>query len=153
MITDYYLRNNVALAVGVIRASLNIYKEIDMARIAVVFPLIFDEHIVKYVNNQNIQHTFDGVINANKISLANYNSRYLSILPLFYGAVSMLLDVNAITMSNGSIVKREIDLIDSMINASGSQKLLFMDNATKVLLKLIEGKNISRLYKQMRIEL
>ena len=47
MITDYYLRNNVALAVGVIRASLNIYKEIDMARIAVVFPLIFDEHIVK----------------------------------------------------------------------------------------------------------
>ena len=104
-------------------------------------------------NNQNIQHTFDGVINANKISLANYNSRYLSVLPLLYGAVSMLLDVNAITMSNGSIVKREIDLIDSMINVSGSKKLSFMDNATKVLLKLIEGKNISRLYKQMRIEL
>lgn len=153
MITDYYIRNNVALAVGVIRASVSIYKEVDMARLAFLFPMVFDDQIIKYVNDQSIQHTFDGVINANKIPLANYNSRYLSMLPLLYGAVSILLDVNAITMSNGSIVKKKIDLIDSMISDSGSQKLSFMDNATKILLKLAEKKNTSLLYKQMRIEL
>lgn len=153
MITDYYLRNNVALAVGVIRASTNMYNEVDMARLAFLFPMVFDDQIIKYVNDPSIQHTFDRVLNANKIALANYNSRYLSMLPLFYGAISMLLDVNAITMSNGNIVKKEIDLIDSMINDSGSQKLSFMDNATKILLKLAEKKNTSQLYKQMRIEL
>lgn len=101
------VRKNVAFIVGVLRAAINVEEKIELSRLALLMPLLADDTIVSTVNNGSIQHNFYTLVSTNRILLANYNERYLSTLPLLYQAIALMLDIDAVSMKDGILVKLE----------------------------------------------
>ena len=125
MKSSYYLRNNVTLAIGIIHTVLATGKTISMAELS---PM-------------------------NKIALANFNDRYLSLLPLVYQSLSILLDIDAVSISDGEISAKNIHLFDDMVEKSDSQLLDNICRASGRLFGMIDRNQLSGLYKTLKIEL
>lgn len=153
MKSSYYLRNNVALAIGVIHAALATGKPLSMAELSLLLPFLFDDKIVEMLNDKNRYVTVPSLITMNKIALANFNDRYLSLLPLVYQSLSILLDVDAVSISDGEISDKNIHLFDDMVEKCDSQSLDNICKASERLFGMIDRKQLSGLYKTLKIEL
>ncbi len=153
MKSSYYLRNNVALAIGVIHTALASGKPLSMAELSLLLPFLFDDKIVEMLNDKNRYVTIPSLITMNKIALANFNDRYLSLLPLVYQSLSILLDVDAVSISDGEISAKNIHLFDDMVEKSDSQPLNNICKASERLFGMIDRKQLSGLYKTLKIEL
>lgn len=153
MKSSYYLRNNVSLAIGVIHTVLATGRTISMAELSLLLPFLFDDKIVEILNDKNKEVTVSNIITMNKIALANFNDRYLSLLPLVYQSLSILLDVDAVSISEGEITAKNIHLFDDMVAKSDSQPLKDICKASGKLFCIIDRKQLSELYKTLKVEL
>ena len=153
MKSSYYLRNNVALAIGVVNTLLTTGKSISMAELSLLLPFLFDEKIVNTLLDSHKYVTIGSLITMNKIALANFNDRYLSLLPLVYQSLSMMLDVKAITISEGMIYAKDLHPFDKMIAESESNQLQAICDASLRLLNMFEHVRLSDMYKTLKIEL
>ncbi len=153
MKSSYYLRNNVSLAIGVIHSALMGGRSIGMAELSLILPFLFDDKIVGTLNDKNQYLTIRSLITMNKIALANFNDRYLSLLPLVYQSLSILLDIDAVSISDGDIHGKNMKFFDDMVLKCDSRQLEAICVATERLLGMIEKKNLSGLYKTLKIEL
>lgn len=153
MKSSYYLRNNFILVVGIIQVALRKYKSIEMAELALLLPMLLDDKIVDLLQDQNIKYKVGNLIMHNSLSLANYNDRYFSLLPLVYEAVSLLLDIDAIGLENGKITTRNLFILDEMKEKSQSRRLKLIYKATDRLLDIVANDNLTRLYTVLKIEL
>ena len=147
------MRKNVAFIVGVLRAAINVEEKIELSRLALLMPLLADDTIVSTVNNGSIQHNFYTLVSTNRILLANYNERYLSTLPLLYQAIALMLDIDAVSMKDGILVKLESNVLFDMEVSCNCQSLTNMCKATQKLLKMTENKSIMSMYKLLNVEL
>ena len=147
------VRKNVAFIVGVLRAAINVEEKIELSRLALLMPLLADDTIVSTVNNGSIQHNFYTLVSTNRILLANYNERYLSTLPLLYQAIALMLDIDAVSMKDGILVKLESNVLFDMEVSCNCQSLTNMCKATQKLLKMTENKSIMSMYKFLNVEL
>lgn len=147
------VRKNVAFIVGVLRAAINVEEKIELSRLALLMPLLADDTIVSTVNNGSIQHNFYTLVSTNRILLANYNERYLSTLPLLYQAIALMLDIDAVSMKDGILVKLESNVLFDMEVSCNCQSLTNMCKATQKLLKMTENKSIMSMYKLLNVEL
>ena len=153
MKSSYYLRNNVSLAIGVIHTALATGRTISMAELSLLLPFLFDDKIVEILNDKYKVVTVSNIITMNKIALANFNDRYLSLLPLIYQSLSILLDVDAVSISGGEITAKNIHLFDDMVAKSDSQPLKDICKASEKLFYIIDRKQLSELYKTLKVEL
>lgn len=150
---DYVLYNNDAFVVGVLQTAIQEEDDIEIARIALLLPLLFDDKIVTKVCNAQVSYTIENLVMTNKVPLANFNDRYTSALPMLYRAIAMMLDVNAISMKSGRLVRRNMEILSKMISESDSCRMNSMCVATRSLIRMTYSKDISRLYKMLNIEL
>lgn len=150
---DYTLYNNDAFVVGILQTAIQEEDDIEIARIALLLPLLFDDKIVAKVCNIQVSYTIENLVMTNKVPLANYNDRYISVLPMLYRAIAMMLDVNAISMKGGKLVRRNMDVLSRMIPESNSSRMNSMCVTTRSLMKMTCSKDISKLYKMLNIEL
>lgn len=150
---DYVLYNNDAFVVGILQTAIQEEDNIEISRMALLLPLLFDDKIVSKVCNTQISYTIENLVMTNKVPLANYNDRYISALPMLYRAIAMMLDVNAISMRSGKLIRREFEVLSRMIPECDSKRLNSMSVATRSLLKMTCSKDITRLYKMLNIEL
>ena len=153
MKSSYYLRNNVALAIGVVNTILRTAKSISMAELSLLLPFLFDDKIVNTLLDRNKYVTLGSLITMNKIARANFNDRYLSLLPLVYQSLSMMLDVKAITITEGVIYARDLHPFDEMITESESHQLQTICYASLRLFDMFEHVRLSDMYKTLKIEL
>lgn len=153
MKSSYYLRNNATLAIGVIRSALTVDQTVSMAELSLLLPFLFDDKIVMVLNDDNQYVTIPSLITMNRISLANFNDRYLSLLPLVYQSLSLLLDVDAISISGGEILAKNMQLFDDMIANSHSRQLKDICKASYRLFRLADKEKLSDYYRSLKIEL
>ncbi len=141
------------LVIGIIRVSLKKYGTIEMSKLALLLPMLLDDKIVKLLQNRDVEYKIGSLIMHNNLSLANYNDRYLSLLPLIYEAVSLLLDVDAIGLDSGKITANKLEILDRLKEESRSERLNLISIATERLLSIMSNENLSRLYTALKIEL
>jgi hypothetical protein len=153
MKSSYYLRNNVALAIGVVNTILRTGKSISMAELSLLLPFLFDEKIVNALLDRHKYLTIGSLITMNRIALANFNDRYLSLLPLVYQSLSIMLDVKAITISEGVIYAKDLHPFNEMIAESESNLLQMICDASLQLFNMFERVRLSDMYKTLKIEL
>lgn len=151
--SEQYIQKNVAFVVGVLYAAVNTEDEIELSRLALLMPLLMDNRIVSNLNDDSKQYGFETLISINRIPLANYNERYISVLPLLYQAIALLLDVEVVSMRNGVLIKIDNDVLVDMNVSCQCNSLTRMCIATSKLLKMTEGKSIASMYKFLNIEL
>lgn len=148
-----YIAKNVAFVVGVLQTSIKSRERIELSHIALMLPLLLDDTVVEAINDNRIKYSFESLISAKRMPLANYNDRYLSTLPLLYQAIALLLDIEAVSMRDGMLVAKKKSLLDPMITTCSSECLSNMCKATIRLFEMTEGKNIAQLYKLLNVEL
>lgn len=153
MKSTYYLRNNVSLAIGVIHAVLRTGRTFSMAELALLLPFLLDDKIVSILLDNNRHFTMNSLITMNNIALANFNDRYLSLLPLVYQSMSILLDIDAISVSDGIISPKNMQPFDAMVEESGSTELSNVCKASERLFALAARENTYELYRTLRVEL
>lgn len=141
------------LVISIIQVSLKRYGTIEMSKLALLLPMLLDDRIVGLLQNRDMEYKIGSLIMHNNLSLANYNDRYLSLLPLIYEAVSLLLDVDAIGLENGKITASKLEILDRMKEESQSERLNLISTATERLLSIVSNDDLSRLYTVLKIEL
>jgi len=141
------------LVIGIIRIALKRFGAIEMSELALLLPMLLDDKIVKLLQNKDIEYKIRSLIMHNNLSLANYNDRYLSLLPLVYEAVSLLLDVDAIGLENGKITASKLEILDRMKEESQSERLNLISIATKRLLDIVSNDDLPQLYTVLKVEL
>lgn len=150
---EQYVLKNVAFVVGALHTAINAEEGIELSRLALLMPLLMDDGIVFNLNDESRQYEFETLVSTHRILLANYNERYLSVLPLLYQAIALLLDIDAVSMRNGMLVKTGKDVLADMIVSCQCNSLTRISMATSKLLKLTEGKSIVNMYKRLNVEL
>lgn len=153
MKSSYYLRNNATLAIGVIRSALIVGDKVSLAELSLLLPFLFDDKVVEILNDKNQYVTIPSLITMNKIALANFNDRYLSLLPLVYQSLSVLLDVDAVSISDGVVKAKNLQIFDDMILKSDSRQLKDICKASERLFQIADREKISDYYKTLKIEL
>jgi len=141
------------LVVGIIRVALRKSVTIELSKLALLLPMLLDDKIVELLQNRNLEYKVGNLIMHNNLSLANYNDRYLSLLPTVYEAVSILLDVDAIGLEDGKITVSKLEILDEMTVKSQSERLNLICIAAERLLNIIANENLSRLYTVLKVEL
>ena len=153
MNSSYYLRNNVALVIGIIQTILKTGRSFSMAELSLLLPFLLDEKIVNVLLNPNEEYTLGSLITKNNIALANFNDRYLSLLPLTYQSLSLLLDIDAITISDGVVTACHTEKIGDIVVGSGSMQLSVICKVSVKLFAMLERENIYEIYERLKIEL
>lgn len=153
MKSSFYLYNNVSLAVGIVCSALRTGRPVSMAELSLLLPFLLDDKIVETLQDRHKYVTIRSLITKNNIALGNFNDRYLSLLPLVYQSLSLMLDVDAITISGGMITAKNLQPFDGMIAGSGSEQLRKISEATVLLLKATEGADLAAIYKTLKVEL
>ena len=151
---EYYIQNNITLVVSILYTTLKQKERVEISHLAMMIPLLMDENIVALLNDPKQYLSIETFIATNKIPLANYNDRYLSLLPQLYTAIAMMLDIMAITMCDGCIVRHEgLNNLNRLTVEESNDRICSICSATNRLIELIEKKNILKLYNLLKIEL
>lgn len=153
MKSSYYLRNNVSLVIGVIHSILRTGRTIGMAELSLLLPFLLDDKIVSILLDRNRNFSMSNLITMNNIALANFNDRYLSLLPLVYQSLSILLDIDAISVSDGVICQKNMQPFEKMVEESGSTELSNVCQASERLFSLAAKENTYELYRTLKVEL
>lgn len=147
------IQKNVAFVVGALHTAMVAEDNIELSRLSLIMPLLMDDQIVEKVNGTSKRYSLETLASTNSIPLANYNERYLSTLALLYQAVALLLDVQAVSMRNGVLTRKDTSVLSGMNASCDCQSLNDMCMAMRKLLKMTEGKNIAKMYQFLKVEL
>lgn len=148
----YYLYNNVGITAGTIVALLNSIERIDLAKITLFLPLLLDDNIVKKINEKD-GYSFENIMSLNALNISNFNERYRDMLPLLMNALSILLDLEVITLRGAFIIKRKSEFCTSMLNECDSIRLRAISTAANKLIDVTQNMNLSKMYFRLNIEL
>ncbi|MDU1889580.1 MAG: three component ABC system middle component [Dysgonomonas sp.] len=150
--SSYYLYNNIAITTGTLMAMLNSSKSIDLAKTALFLPLLLDDSIVSKINEKS-DYNFENIVSLNALNISNYNERYRDMLPLLMNALSILLDMEAISLRKGVILNLKPNICDSMLKETDSRRLRAISIAADRLIKVTQNMDVSKMYFRLNIEL
>lgn len=148
-----YIQKNVAFVVGVVHTAMVEEDNIELSRLSLILPLSMDDQIVAKLNDSSKQYSLETLASTNSILLANYNERYLSTLALLYQAVALLLDMQAVSMRNGVLTRKDTFVLSDMNASCDCQCLNDMCKAIIKLLHMTKEKNIAKMYQLLKVEL
>ncbi len=115
---QYYAYNNEAIASSSLLLFLQKTNGVNMARLSVVIPFLLDDRTINaLLKNKNENCSLESFIDDNKRVFATFNRRYLTLLPVFINALTVLNELQLIEVSQNSIkLKREINQFVEMGN-------------------------------------
>ena len=148
-----YIQKNVAFVVGVVHTAMVEEDNIELSRLSLILPLLMDDLIVAKLIDQSKEYSLETLVSTNSILLANYNERYLSTLALLYQAVALLLDMQAVSMRNGVLTRKDTIVLSDMNASWDCQSLNDMCKSMIKLLNMTEGKNVTKMYQLLKVEL
>ena len=148
-----YIQKNLAFIVGALHTAMVTEDNIELSRLSLVMPLLMDDLIVAKLIDQSKEYSLETLVSTNSILLANYNERYLSTLALLYQAVALLLDMQAVSMRNGVLTRKDTIVLSDMNASWDCQSLNDMCKSMIKLLNMTEGKNVTKMYQLLKVEL
>lgn len=107
-ISGYYIYNNVAITAFSVLAMLRLSSKIPLSKVALLMPILLDDNIVGKMINQR-PTSFDSVITQNKVYLSNFNNRYDDLLPQVVNAISILLDLNLVSLYGEYVISENAE--------------------------------------------
>ena len=151
-ISGYYIYNNVAITAFSVLAMLSISSKIRLSKVALLMPILLDDNIIGKMTNQS-HASFDSVITQNKVYLSNFNNRYVDLLPQVVNAISILLDLNLVSLYGEYVVAENAASYESILSRCDSNRLKTICAVSSKLLKLVKDSDIVNDYRKLNIEL
>lgn len=127
----------------------------DMLRASILVTLLQDERIVSLLKESGEDVSFANLRILNRGMMANINKRYYHTLPLFVNAVSMLLDAQVVTLSNGEIQLKSKDSCDCFpeIGNVDSVTANRVNSVAPYILRMCEDVTTKRMIQSLNVEI
>ena len=151
-LSGYYIYNNVAITAFAIMSMLNVSPRIPLSKVALLMPMLLDDNITQKMAYQNY-NSFDSVVTQNQVYLSNFNDRYTDLLPQVVNGISVLLDLNLVSLIGEFITIENVENYESMLSKCDSKRFVCIQTAASKLLKLLKDADITNDYQKLNIEL
>ncbi|WP_333663247.1 three component ABC system middle component [Acinetobacter sp.] len=148
MKNSYYVYNNEAIACCIFLEILREVEKMDYARFFLILPFLMDDRNVYFLNKGGEIDVEDFFKNNNRFN--NFNSRFLSLIPIAINSLIMLTEIGLIGLDK----QKNIFLIDNdFFNFSLSERLIRIESAIPILLDIILNISTESLYVNLGVEL
>lgn len=151
-LSGYYIYNNVAITALAIMSMLSVSSRIPLSKVALLMPMLLDDNITQKMAYQNY-NSFDSVVTQNQIYLSNFNDRYTDLLPQVVNGISILLDLNLVSLYGEFVTIENAENHESMLSKCDSKRFVGIQTAASKLLKLVKDTDIANDYQKLNIEL
>lgn len=151
-LSSYYVYNNVAITAFAIMSMLSVSSRIPLSKVALLMPMLLDDNITQKMAYQNY-NSFDSVVTQNQIYLSNFNVRYTDLLPQVVNGISILLDLNLVSLYGEFVTIENAENHESMLSKCDSKRFVSIRTAASKLLKLVKDVDIANDYHKLNIEL
>lgn len=146
----YYIYNNEALACCVYIAVLKHCQIMDVARLCLILPLVFDERTVNYmIGNQNISYTLQQLMADKEHSFLTINTRFNMLLPVCINSLQILSKYNLIEMDGNIRSKNDI----SFDNVDLGKRFNKINRIIPKIIQLMNSYRTDELYRMFKIQL
>lgn len=148
-----YLYNNEAIACVAIGYFLKQHKMISISKVLFVLPFILHEPTVKKLRSKSYKRSLEEFILKNPECLINFNKRFHDFLPLTINAITILNDINIVTIKKDKIFYNYKSLFspENSINIGNRAKNFFP--AIDQLNELMQEQDSNSFYLKLKIEL
>ena len=133
-------------------AMLRLSPKIPLSKVALLMPILLDDNIIGKMTNQR-PTSFDSVITQNNVFLSNFNNRYIDLLPQVVNAISILLDLNLVSLYGEYVISENAEIYESILSRCDSNRLKNICIVSPKLLKLVKDSDIVNDYRKLNIEL
>ena len=151
-ISGYYIYNNVAITAFAIMSMLSVSPRIPLSKVALLMPILLDDNITQKMTYQNY-NSFDSVVTQNQVYLSNFNDRYIDLLSQVVNGISILLDLNLVSLYGEFVIAENAASYESILSKCDSKRFVCIQTAASKLLKLVKDANIGNDYQKLNIEL
>ena len=151
-ISGYYIYNNVAITAFAIMSMLSVSPRIPLSKVALLMPILLDDNITQKMTYQNY-NSFDSVVTQNQVYLSNFNDRYIDLLSQVVNGISILLDLNLVSLYGEFVTIENAENHEYMLSKCDSKRFVCIHTAASKLLKLVKDTDIANDYHKLNIEL
>ena len=151
-ISGYYIYNNVAITAFAIMSMLSVSPRIPLSKVALLMPILLDDNITQKMTYQNY-NSFDSVVTQNQVYLSNFNDRYIDLLSQVVNGISILLDLNLVSLYGELVIAENAASYESILSKCDSKRFVCIQTAASKLLKLVKDADIANDYHKLNIEL
>lgn len=102
MSKSYYVYNNEALASLILEKVLRLVNEIEIARFLLVLPLLLEDRIIVKLRTGDFSDLGE-LINKHPALFANFNDRYLDLIPISINSLTLLKEMGVLTTRKNKI--------------------------------------------------
>ena len=127
-ISGYYIYNNVAITAFAIMSMLSVSPRIPLSKVALLMPILLDDNITQKMTYQNY-NSFDSVVTQNKIYLSNFNDRYIDLLSQVVNGISILLDLNLVSLYGEFVIAENAASYESILSKCDSKRFVCIQTA------------------------
>ena len=115
-------------------------------------PILLDDNITQKMTYQNY-NSFDSVVTQNQVYLSNFNDRYIDLLSQVVNGISILLDLNLVSLYGEFVIAENAASYESILSKCDSKRFVGIQTAASKLLKLVKDADIVNDYHKLNIEL
>ena len=151
-ISGYYIYNNAAITAFAIMSMLSVSPRIPLSKVALLMPILLDDNITQKMTYQNY-NSFDSVVTQNQVYLSNFNDRYIDLLSQVVNGISILLDLNLVSLYGEFVIAENAASYESILSKCDSKRFVCIQTAASKLLKLVKDADIAYDYHKLNIEL
>lgn len=151
-LSGYYIYNNVAITALAIMSMLSVSPRIPLSKVALLMPILLDDNITQKMTYQNY-NSFDSVVTQNQVYLSNFNDRYIDLLSQVVNGISILLDLNLVSLYGEFVIAENAASYESILSKCDSKRFVCIQTAAAKLLKLVKDADIAYDYHKLNIEL
>jgi hypothetical protein len=151
-LSGYYIYNNVAITALAIMSMLSVSPRIPLSKVALLMPILLDDNITQKMTYQNY-NSFDSVVTQNQVYLSNFNDRYIDLLSQVVNGISILLDLNLVSLYGEFVIAENAASYESILSKCDSKRFVCIQTAASKLLKLVKDADIANDYHKLNIEL
>ena len=151
-ISGYYIYNNVAITAFAIMSMLSVSPRIPLSKVALLMPILLDDNITQKMTYQNY-NSFDSVVTQNQVYLSNFNDRYIDLLSQVVNGISILLDLNLVSLYGEFVIAENAASYESILSKCDSKRFVCIQTAASKLLKLVKDADIAYDYHKLNIKL
>ena len=123
-ISGYYIYNNVAITAFAIMSMLSVSPRIPLSKVALLMPILLDDNITQKMTYQNY-NSFDSVVTQNQVYLSNFNDRYIDLLSQVVNGISILLDLNLVSLYGEFVIAENAASYESILSKCDSKICLY----------------------------
>ena len=127
-ISGYYIYNNVAITAFAIMSMLSVSPRIPLSKVALLMPILLDDNITQKMTYQNY-NSFDSVVTQNQVYLSNFNDRYIDLLSQVVNGISILLDLNLVSLYGEFVIAENAASYESILSKCDSKRFVCIQTA------------------------